>query len=224
MRRITKSQEPEELRSWKELNAIAPQNLTYGNMPKAGVKLQMLAEQGHLCAYTMQRIQTVHDCHIEHIVPQNQPNQPPHLDIDYSNLLACVPSDTPGHRPTISNFPYGARKKGGTRIDQGTFVSPLQEDVESRFLYRPDGSIGFVAGDNAAENTIRILALGHGQLADLRKAALEERVLDVDLSADEARTLSQTIMATDSAGRIAEFCLAISQVAAWYADKMRNPN
>ncbi len=223
MRRITKGQEPEELRFWKEQNAVTPQNLTYSNMPKAGVKLQMLAEQGYLCAYTMQRIQTVTDCHIEHIVPQNQPNQPPHLDIDYSNLLACVPSDTPGHRPT-NDLPYGARKKGGTRIDQDTFVSPLHEDVESRFLYRPNGSIGFVTGDNAAENTIRILALDHGQLADLRKAALEERVLDVGLSADEARTLSQTILATDTAGRIAEFCLAISQVAAWYADKMRNLN
>ena len=101
MRRIVKGLEPEELRRWKEENAETPQVLTYNNMPKAEVKLQMLAEQGYLCAYTMERIQTPEDCHIEHVVPRNQPNQPIGHQIDYSNLLACIPSNTPGHRPLI---------------------------------------------------------------------------------------------------------------------------
>lgn len=223
MKRIIKGQEPEVLRQWKDENADVPQNLTYQNMPKAAVKAQMLVEQGYLCGYTMQRIQTVDDCHIEHITPRSQA---PHLTIDYNNLLACVPSDTPGHRPAINNFPYGAMKKWGTQVDEGTFVSPLQADVESRFRYVADGSVGAVAEDEAAESTITILALNHGQLIDLRKAAIEERVLDVDdpLSAAEAETLAQAIMNADAAGRVPEFCLAISQVAAWYPNKMRNPN
>jgi uncharacterized protein (TIGR02646 family) len=221
MRRIIKGQEPEALRCWKDENAEVPQNLTYENMPKPAVKAQMLVEQGHLCGYTMQRIQTVDDCHIEHIKPQRQA---PDLIIDYNNLLACVPSDTPGHRPPMSNFPYGAKKKWGTQIDQNTFVSPLQADVESRFRYLPNGSIESTAGDSAAENTIKTLALDHGQLTDLRKAAIEVRVLDAGLSANEARALSQTVMAADSTGRIPEFCLAISQVAAWYADRIRGEN
>ena len=87
MRRIVKGTEPEELRKWKEENAETPQNLTYGNMPTAVVKRQMLTEQGYLCAYTMRAIPTADDCHIEHVIPQNQPNQPPHLDISYDNLL-----------------------------------------------------------------------------------------------------------------------------------------
>jgi uncharacterized protein (TIGR02646 family) len=144
MRRIVKGQEPEALRRWKDENAEIPQNLTYENMPKPAVKVQMLIEQGHLCGSTMQRIQTIDDCHIKHIQPRRQA---PPLLIDYSNLLACVPSDTPGHRPPINNFPYGAKKKGGTQIDQNTFVSPLQLDVESRFRYLPNGSIESVAGD-----------------------------------------------------------------------------
>src|SRR5579871_5789995 len=91
MKRIIKGPEPEELRCWKEENSEAPQNLTYDNMPKTSVKLQMLAEQGYLCAYTMQGIATANDCHIEHVIPQSQPDRPQHSDIDYNNLLACVP-------------------------------------------------------------------------------------------------------------------------------------
>ncbi len=56
MKRIFKGQEPEELHRWKEENAHIPENLTFENMPKRSAKLQMIAEQGHLCAYTMQSI------------------------------------------------------------------------------------------------------------------------------------------------------------------------
>jgi uncharacterized protein (TIGR02646 family) len=221
MRQITKGPEPQAIRHWKEENAAVPQNLTYENMPKAPVKLQMLAEQGHLCAYTMQRIPTVDDCHIEHIVPQSQPNQPQHLDIDYNNLLACVPSNTPGHRPQVANFPYGASKKGHTCVDDNNFVSPLREDVEARFRYSTDGSVAPAASDGAAASTINILRLNHGQLRELRRAAIDERILDRDFSADEAEALSRTIMTADTAGRMPEFCLAISQVATWYANRVR---
>jgi uncharacterized protein (TIGR02646 family) len=222
MRQIVKGPEPEGHRRWKEENAAVPQNLTYENMPKAPIKLQMLAEQGYLCAYTMQRIQTVDDCHIEHVVPRNQSHRLAHLDIDYSNLLACAPSNTPGHKPKEDNFPYGAPKKGGTPVNDNNFVSPLREGVEDRFRYAPDGSVAPAANDDAATSTINILRLDHAQLKELRKAAIDERVLNRGLSADEAAILSQTIMTADPTGRIPEFCLAISQVAAWYASQMRN--
>lgn len=220
MRRIVKGLEPEELGHWKAENAETPQNLTYGNMPKTQVKLQMLGEQGYLCAYTMERIQTAEDCHIEHVIPQSQPNQPPGHQIDYNNLLACIPSNTPGHRPLIDRFPYGAPRKGGTHINENNFVSPLEEDVEHRFQYAADGKVA--SSDDAAASTITMLSLNHTQLSDLRKAAIEERIWETSLSADEAEVLSHTIMTADSAGRIAEFCLAISQVAAWYANGIRN--
>jgi uncharacterized protein (TIGR02646 family) len=219
MRRIVKGSEPEDLRHWKEENVETPQNLIYSNMPKVEVKLQMLVEQGYLCAYTMQRIPTIDDCHIEHIVPRNQN---PLLQIDYVNLLACVPSDTPGHRPLGGKYPFGAQKKDRTNIDDSSFVSPTQEDVEQRFQYDPYGNVAALNGDGAAKNTIAVLGLDHDQLVELRKAAIDERVLDIDLSPEGAVNLSSTIMSADAAGRIPEFCSAISQVALWYANKLRN--
>lgn len=204
MRRILKGQEPEALRRWKEENTEVPQNLTYGNMPKAEVKLQMLAEQGYLCAYTMQSIPTPDDCHIEHIVPRNQDRT---LQISYSNLLACAPSDTPGHRPKGGRHRFGAQEKEGTQIDESNFVSPLREDVESRFQYAVDGSVAHSPADGAAKSTIEILRLDHEQLKDLRKAAIDERVFppEVALSLHEAENLSRAIVTPDVAGNCQSF-------------------
>ncbi|HWZ45475.1 MAG TPA: retron system putative HNH endonuclease [Candidatus Saccharimonadales bacterium] len=221
MKRIVKGLEPERLRRWKEENAAVPQNLNYGNMPTTEVKSQMMVEQGYLCAYTMKRIQTLGDCHIEHVTPRNQPGQPLHSDIDYNNLLACFP----GNKPPLkwnSQYPYGAQRKSGTHVDQNNFVSPLQEDVERRFNYAPDGSVEPVAADAAARNSISVLGLDHEQLVELRKAAIEERVLDAELSADDAATLAVEILTVNSDGRYPEFCIAISQVAGWYAGRIRD--
>jgi uncharacterized protein (TIGR02646 family) len=225
MRRIIKGQEPEELRRWKE-NEV-PQNLTYDNMTQAakeGVKRQMLSEQGYLCAYTMQRIPTIEDCQIEHVVARSQD---PLLQISYSNLLACAPSNRPGHRPHRGKCPFGAEQKNQTQIDENNFVSPLQEDVEHRFRYAADGSVAHVDNDGAAASTITILRLDHEQLVDLRKAAIEERVfpdLEEGLSSEVAEDLSRAIMTPDGEGRLPEFCVAISHVAAWYANRVGNGN
>lgn len=223
MRRIIKGPEPEELRHWKQENSEVPQNLAYENMPKTAVRMQMLTEQGYLCAYTMQDIATEADCHIEHLIPRSQADRPQYSDIDYSNLLACFPGTKP---PPEWNpqYPYGAQRKSNTRVDVTNFVSPLQEDVERRYLYTVDGSVDHAVGDNAAANSIKLLKLNHQQLIDLRKAAIEEQILDRDppLSWQDAQVLSKQIMEFNSKGRLPEFCLAISQVAAWYANKIRD--
>lgn len=225
MRRIIKGQEPEELRLWKEANAEVPENLIYKNMPKGEAKHQMLAEQGYLCAYTMQRIATPDDCQIEHLVPRSQEPQDPLLQITYSNLLVCTPSNRPGHRPRRGQCPFGAEAKDQTRIYENiNFVSPLREDVEHRFRYAVDGSVTHMDNDGAAASTIGILRLNHEQLVDLRKAAIEERVLDVEMSAEEASTLSEMIMVGGPMGRVPEFCLAISHAAAWYANNVSKGN
>ncbi len=222
MKRVIKGQEPEALRQWKRENAQISENLKYdhANWPKQAVKRQMLAEQGHLCAYTMQSVLTEDYCHIEHIIPRSQPNQPSQLDSDYNNLLACFPGDRLPQRN--GKYPYGAQFKGGEHIDENNFVSPLREDVEHRFLYRADGSVTTQAGDLAAESSIRILGLNHLQLVELRKAAVDERVLDAGISGQEAEVLSLEVMSANSEGRFPEFCLAISHAAAWYARMMRD--
>jgi uncharacterized protein (TIGR02646 family) len=188
----------------------------------------MLNEQGYLCGYTMLRINRTNECHIEHVVPQNQPDPRPLLDSDYNNLLACFPGNKlPEYRdPEMPawdpSWPYGAHCKAGIHIAEDNFVSPLQEDVEQRFHYTADGSINVSPEDNAAASTIQILKLDHPQLIDLRKAALEERILDNEsLTVEAAEALSRNVLQFDATGRLPEFCLAISQVAAWYAQNMR---
>jgi uncharacterized protein (TIGR02646 family) len=221
-----KGAEPEELRQWKNDNATVPENLAYGALHGAvtrAIRRQMLTEQGYLCAYTMQRVLTTDDCHIEHIVPQEQPPKSHERDLDYTNMLACFPGNTPpkGWNP---KYPYGAQRKGGTHIDATSFVSPLSTDVEGRFHYVADGSIRSDASDAAALNSINILQLNHGVLSELRKAAIEEWVLDALLSAEEAEKLAVTISSPNSSGMLPEFCTAISQVSKWYANAMRSRN
>jgi len=144
-------------------------------------------------------------------------------DLDYSNMIACFPGTKP---PPEWNpkYPYGAQQKGGTYIDATNFVSPLSTDVEGRFHYAADGSVHSDTSDAAALNSIEILRLNHDALSELRRAAIEERVLDASLSAEEAEELAVTILSPSSSGMLPEFCTAISQVGVWYAKTMRSRN
>jgi uncharacterized protein (TIGR02646 family) len=209
-----------ELRKWKDDNAGVPENLVYSALhgtETRAIRRQMIVEQGYLCAYTMQRIGTPDECHIEHIVPQTQDHG---KTLDYENMLACFPGTKlpPAWNP---KYPYGAQQKGGAYIDDASFVSPLNVDVENRFKYEANGSVRPAADDTAASSTITILRLDHGVLAELRRAAIEERVLDAALSAEEAEELAATISSPGATGMLPEFCTAISQVSVWYANAIR---
>jgi uncharacterized protein (TIGR02646 family) len=231
MKRIVKGAEPEELSKWKEDNADVPQNLRYGslhgNVTRA-IRQQMLTEQGFICAYTMQRIQTADDCHLEHLVPQSQPPKSHDRDLEYTNMLACFPgTQLDPNRPPRDwspQLPYGARHKDQTNIDENNFVSPLSDDVETRFLYDAIGFVHSSVNDPAASNSIEILKLNHGILRDLRRAAIDERVFETPLSATAAEKLAVSITTPDSAGIIPEFCVAISPVCIWYANTVRQNN
>lgn len=231
MRRIVKGAEPEELRSWKDLNAASPQLLRYANLGGAqtrAIRQQMLTEQGCLCAYTMQRIRNVDDCHIEHLVPQSQPPKSHDRDLEYTNMLACFPgmlACLPGVEPPPDWNPmelYGAQQKGGTFIDEANFVSPLSDDVESRFHYAADGRVTSNANDTPAVMSIHILKLNHEILKELRRTEIDARIFDAPLSAAEAEELAVTIRTPDSAGMLSPFCVAISQAYMWYASAIRN--
>jgi uncharacterized protein (TIGR02646 family) len=231
MRRIVKGTEPEELRRWKDQNAASPQLLRYPNLGGAqtiAIRQQMLAEQGYLCAYTMQRIQSVNDCHIEHIVPRSQPPESHNRDLDYTNMLACFPGRlacSPGIDPPPGwnpREPYGAQHKGGTFINEYNFISPLRDDVESRFQYSADGRVSFNANDTPAMRSIEILKLNHDILTELRRAAIDERIFEAPMSIADAEKLAVSIATPDSTGMLSPFCIAISQVSMWYANTVRN--
>lgn len=208
MKRIVKSQEPTALRRWREANSGIAENLHYnrGGWPGAEIKAALMQEQGYLCAYTMRRITDGRDCHIEHVMSQDQCRRDwPEGEIDFQNLVACCPGN--------GRCPYGAIEKGNHPINQASFVSPLSEDVERRFQYLATGDVVSDASDNAAESTIRILKLDHDELVELRRAAVAEAVLDSDLELPDLRVLAAKIMELNSNGEYPEFCLAISQVA-----------
>ena len=102
MRSIHKGVEPKALLAWKAENAITPNNLHYGGggFPAEKVREALLAEQFHLCAYTMkslktaielkgQNLDTRNSCHIDHLLPQARKISAE--TIDYKNMLACYP-------------------------------------------------------------------------------------------------------------------------------------
>lgn len=226
MKRIIKGAEPAELAEWKSDNALVPENMHYGSLhgeQTTAIRKQMLAEQGYICAYTMIRLTDEHHCHLEHVISQDQD---PRRDLDYANMLACFPgrrkdSESADTLTRSSEF-FGAKFKDNTPVDDTNFVSPCTPDVESKFLYRLSGTIEAVDGDPAAISTISILGLQHEALQEIRRSTFEavgiSRFIKSPISANEARELSQSILAKDAHGRFPAYCLAIAHAALEYAE------
>ncbi len=220
---IVKGSEPPELAKWKRGNRSSPQNLHYGNLGATeirAIKVRLLNEQGYLCAYTMQRIHSIDDCHIEHWQPQNLH---PELSLDYGNMLACIPQS--GGDVSLG---YGAPIKGGKSAD--TMLSPLRQDCESRLHYRDDGGVQpLEPNDETASATIDLIKLNHDTLKEYRRAAIgawglsirrgRSRCTPRPLSATQAKDLANTIMNVDADGCRTAYCTAIAQVAMRFSDK-----
>lgn len=225
MRHIVKGGEPSALRTWKSNNAQSLQNLAYGNLPsdvKKQIKAALLTEQGLLCAYTMRRLASAADCHIEHVQPQNAA---PGLDLDYVNMAACFPKDGGD-----TSHGYGAPIKAGATVTLGSdFVSPHQAGCDRRFGYTADGKISPAPEDQAAASTITFLGLDHEQLTELRRHAIEAHGLAVQRrttrtarklkSAAEARRFAAEVLRADTHGYLEPYCVVLAQVALDYANK-----
>jgi len=227
MRAIAKQGTPMALQNWvRDMRRDAPQNLSYGNLPttvKDEVKKALLAEQGHLCAYTLRRLHGIEDCHIEHVEPQNAA---PGKDLDYANMAACVPKDGGD-----TSFGYGAPIKAGKAVTlNADFVSPHMPGCGTRFRFDAQGGVqAATTGDAAAQETITTLKLDHGALTDLRRAALQAHGLTVTArttrtarqlkSAAEARRFAAEVLQPGGNGQLEPFCAALAQVALAYAER-----
>jgi uncharacterized protein (TIGR02646 family) len=225
VRSIRKLPEPPELKKWKKDMEASPQNLSYDNLSgevKEEIKKRLLEEQGYLCAYTLRRLNGVDDCHIEHVLPQNAARE---KDLDYGNMAGCFPPDGGD-----TSHGYGAPVKAGIPvIHNANFVTPHSLGCEQRFRYDGKGGIHATDGDSAAENTILVLKLDHGALADLRRRAIETQGLSLrsgsarkpanPISAAQARRLAEEVSKPDAAGRLTPFCVVLRQVALEYAEK-----
>lgn len=227
MRAITKKREPSTLQQWKAVQINTQQNFNYTNLPtlvKNDIKNALLIEQGYLCAYTMRRLETVTDCHIEHVKAQaSEPN----LDLDYSNMVACFPQNG----GDISHG-YGAPIKADLAVTfNQNFISPHHARCASRFCYNKQGSISEKNIDDiAASRTIEILKLNQRSLEEMRLRALEAFGIVIARStsrrrnrhyatAAEARRIAETVMQMDQNGKLEPFCSAIACVANIYANK-----
>ncbi len=224
MRYIKKGAEPHIFKEWKRNNKDSPENLCYKNCPeKNAIKESLLEEQGYLCAYTLQRLNGVDDCHIEHIRPQN--TTPEHA-LDYGNMVACFPNNGGD-----TSLRYGAPIKGGTPIVLGeNFISPHHPSCEEYFHYDNQGKVQAVPADYAAAiSTIGMLQLNHGNLAELRQSAIEAHGIAISRrrvtrnnikykSAAEARRFAEDVL-KPSQKKLEPFCIALAQIALEYAKK-----
>lgn len=168
----------------------------------------LISEQGHLCAYTMRRIEGS-SSHIEHIKPQSRCRaELPGSDLDYHNIVACFPAEG-----MPSKFRYGAQKKGNWWEHDGVeFLSPLQPQCEQRLRFDLTGKVVAVDRHAAANTTIKVLDLNHKSLIDDRKRVIAEFIYGHNgcnpLSQSNAQRLSKTICDLQH-GQFYEYCVAI---------------
>lgn len=225
MKNITKTAQPRELIQWKADNAATPQNLVYGggDFPAAAVRQALLAEQWHLCAYTLRHLKTWAQCqadgndtrascHIEHLLPQSR--RVPGEDIDYRNMVACYP---PSQSALACDF--GAHAKADFDPSRGGFVSPLSPAAEAQFLFDERGSVAGRTADG--HQTIDLLKLNHPTLVNDRAASIKGYLhpRGKKLTAQAARRLAQLIMQPDAQRCLPAYCTAVAQAALLHAER-----
>lgn len=225
MRTITKGGQPEALIRWKADNAASPQNLIYGggNFPSEAVRRSLLAEQFHLCAYTLRQLKTAADCeasgqdsrascHIEHLLPQCRKVQGE--DIDHQNMLACYP-------PSQSKVAceYGAHAKADFDPSKGGFVSPLSPAADNHFKFDERGGIAGLTADGAS--TVEVLNLDHKTLVNDRAAVIKGYLhpKGKKMSAQAARRLAKQVLTPDAQLRLPPYCQAVAQTALLHANR-----
>jgi hypothetical protein len=225
MRSISKGAQPQDLIRWRADNAAVPQNLVYGagGFPSEAVRQSLLAEQLHLCAYTMRQLKTAEQCqtdgldtrascHIEHLLPQCR--QVPGEDIDYQNMVACYPPSQ-----TYVACEFGAHAKADFDPDTGGFVSPLSPNAQAHFKFDERGGLHGTTADGVS--TIRVLNLNHSILLNDRAAAIKGALQPrgKKLTAQAARRLAQHVLRPDAQQRLPAYCVAIALTALQHADR-----
>jgi uncharacterized protein (TIGR02646 family) len=209
MKKIRKTNAPQELRNWIVENAELDHSYRalLGSDAHLKLKTQLLKEQGYLCAYTGQRI-AGETSHVEHLKPQNQCDDGE--DVDYRNMVACFP------------FGYGAPLKGGW-WQAAQFISPLVVNCERHFSFAWSGHIHEEPkGHEAAIETIKVIGLDTETLRQLRRSRINGffgfgyRSVSKPLSKTEAQKLLPIIDQKDHQGCFPEFCFAMKQLLPRY--------
>jgi uncharacterized protein (TIGR02646 family) len=221
-----KKEEPKNLRTWFDGQPVDENgnkiNCDFRSCLPGDVKREILdfflQEQGYLCCYTGLIIDN-DTSHIEHLKPYTLCKvEGKNEDVYYLNLVAAYPGafyeeEIAGAK--VKKCPFGAHAKDQWyEVDK--FVSPLDEDCESRFVFDQFGGVKAVDDDNAAQTTIERLVLDHDQLNVLREEAINEVLFPEDFELDETEfqlIAEGNYSVKDENRRLPKFCFVIEQVA-----------
>ena len=210
MKHIQKGKEPEFFRKWKEGESQDwnPDWAAFDGTGevKRNLMEHLIEEQGGICCYCNRELRD-NDFHIEHFRPKER-NRYPELALDYDNLLISC------QRQLQSREPRHCGMKKDNWFEEGVMVSPLDQDCETRFEYLEDGRIRATNNDHGACETINRLGLDIDKLRELRKAAFEAALEDIDtLGTNELRDLINVYrQRSPVTNGFQPFCVAIIQV------------
>jgi uncharacterized protein (TIGR02646 family) len=215
MKYIQKGEEPEIFTIWKaqENDDWKPywntKNTNFQAPEKPVVHDALLIEQGYICCYCGMRIFR-ENSHIEHL--KSRSNYPD-LALEYTNFMAsCQGEDE--EEPSVPVH-CGHQKKY-----ENLMVSPLQPNCADFFKYPASGEIlptDDLDKKDAAETTIQHLALDINKLRNLRKAAIDAALFNLEnLSEEEIQQLTLGYELPDSNGQYTPFCFAIIYILKSY--------
>lgn len=152
MRTIRKGAEPLSLSAWKRANP----NKVYAQLPpevSQSIRQQSLEEQLYLCAYCCQRINSIKDCHNEHLEAQKLN---PKRTLDFTNLVASC---------------NNRNQCGNAHQSQHLPLTPLMEACETELQFKISGRV--VGLTDRATTMIQILNLGDHEINN--RALIEKR-------------------------------------------------
>lgn len=123
---IQKKSEPDLLLKYRH-----QMNASFDDMDsdvKKQLRVSLLKEQGHLCAYCMKRIVDVKNVKIEHFEARTSENE-----LQYHNLLAVCKGG--------ENGPVEARSCDTKKENRPIFISPLSKADMDRIYYNNSGEV-----------------------------------------------------------------------------------
>lgn len=195
MRYVHKLNQPDSLITYKN-----DPNASYDNLPKNvknDLKSNLLTEQGHVCAYCMNRIKA-ETMRIEHWACQENND---HLGLDYNNLLGCCD----GNERKGQSSQYICDKKKENKTLTYSPANPAHS-INQRIKY--NHSIGKIHSDevNFDRELNEILNLNEARLISNRKSALNAIQSELSKkngtrSKQDIRKLLNSITSLDAQGR-----------------------
>ena len=167
MRAISKGAEPVELGRYRAVPGAVYDGGDFTPV-KDAIREALLAEQGHLCAYCMQRIRPG-TMKVEHWHSQRSHS---HEDLDYRNMLGCCP----GNEGQMWDDQHCDTRKGSTDIS----FNPADPTHHARMRIRYAGD-GTIRSEDAQfdEEINRILNLNWSRLKRNRKAVSDSVIREL---------------------------------------------